>query len=197
MQDQDIPILDVYAQALADAAAEGPGVDPIFDEARELLDYLNTQRDLIIFLEKPAIELKDKKDLVDKAFKAQLSPLMMNLPHLLIDKHRGGYWPGVLERYIREIELRRGIHAATVESAVELDETQMKQLQQTLEKRMGHDLRITWRVIPTLLGGVRFRCGDHLIDGTLRQGLNEIAQRLNDIELQPLVADSDDEDTQE
>ncbi len=196
MQEQDIPILDVYAQALADAAAEGPGVDAVFDEARELLDYLKTQRELMVFLEKPAIEQKDKKALITKAFQSQLTPLMMNLPLLLIDKHRGGYWPGVLERYIREIELRRGIHAATVESAVELDASQKSDLLKTLEKRMGHELRITWRVVPALIGGVRFRCGDYLIDGTLRQGLTEIAQRLRDVELQPIAALEGEEDTE-
>ncbi|MFW6286872.1 MAG: ATP synthase F1 subunit delta [Candidatus Sumerlaeota bacterium] len=191
MQDQDIPILDVYARALADAAADGPGVDVILQEARELLAFLKTQYDLMVFLEKPAIELSDKKALVRKAFESQLSPLMMNLPLLLIDKHRGGYWPGVLERYIREIEIRRGIYAASVESALKLDEDQKKVLQETLEKKMGHELRISWRVVPKLLGGVRFRCGDTLIDGTLRQGLEEIEHRLREITLEPLAGTDD------
>ncbi len=46
------------------------------------------------------------------------------------------------------------------------------------KKQIGAD-NVTFRVDPAILGGLVVRSGDRVVDGSVRSGLNEMAQRLN------------------
>jgi len=60
---------------------------------------------------------------------------------------------------------------AEVMSAVALSEAEQEQLRQTLVEQNGDNLVITFQVDPSLMGGLRVRVGDRLID-------NSVATRL-------------------
>ena len=50
--------------------------------------------------------------------------------------------------------------------------------QAAAKKEIGAD-NVTFRVDPAILGGLVVRSGDRVVDGSVRSGLNEMAQRLN------------------
>ncbi len=183
MREQDIPIHEIYAEALAEAATESGRFDDVFQEALELKKVLEAHRELLLFLEKPAIETEEKKQLLRNVFTGQLSPLMLNLALLLVDKFRGGMWLGILDQFIVLAERKRGIFAAKVSTAHTLDETERGRLQKSLEGFTGKQLRIQFEEDPDLLGGVLFRYGDLMIDNSIRGALKEMRMRMNETKI--------------
>ena len=60
---------------------------------------------------------------------------------------------------------------ATIESAFELTDAQLSELQSALEKRFGRKIETTVRVNPELIGGARVTVGDAVLDGSIQAKL--------------------------
>jgi F-type H+-transporting ATPase subunit delta len=67
---------------------------------------------------------------------------------------------------------------AEVVSAVELSEQEKEQIRQSLAKEFGGDLQFTFRVDPALMGGLRVRVGDRLIDTSVASRLTALRESL-------------------
>ncbi|MGH8175567.1 MAG: F0F1 ATP synthase subunit delta [Steroidobacter sp.] len=65
-----------------------------------------------------------------------------------------------------------------VAAAVELSETQRQRLAGALKKRLKRDVRLHCEVNPSLIGGAIVRCGDFVIDGSLRARLDRLASAM-------------------
>ena len=53
-----------------------------------------------------------------------------------------------------------------------LSSVQSSSLQKTLEKFFGKKVVIDYQIVPSILGGLRIRCGSKMIDGSLMSKLN-------------------------
>jgi F-type H+-transporting ATPase subunit delta len=67
---------------------------------------------------------------------------------------------------------------AEVISAVELSEQEKDALRQSLAKQFGGELTFTFSVDPSLMGGLRVRVGDHLIDTSVASRLAALRESL-------------------
>jgi ATP synthase F1 delta subunit len=67
---------------------------------------------------------------------------------------------------------------AEITSAVELSEQEKEALRQSLAKQFGGDLSFTFHVDPALLGGLRVRVGDRLIDTSVASRLTALRESL-------------------
>ena len=77
-----------------------------------------------------------------------------------------------LQRLTRlEFERRK----VTVESAVELDEATRARVASGLAKQYGPDLAIDYRTNPALIGGLRIRVGNDVLDGSVQGRLDRLA----------------------
>ena len=73
---------------------------------------------------------------------------------------------------------REGVIEAEVQSAFELDEAQLKDLVQRLEKKTGRKVRPHVSVDRELIGGVKIVLGDKVIDGSARAQLSALETAL-------------------
>jgi F-type H+-transporting ATPase subunit delta len=67
---------------------------------------------------------------------------------------------------------------AEVASAVELSEQEKESIRQSLVKQFGGELTFTFSVDPSLLGGLRVRVGDRLIDTSVASRLTALRESL-------------------
>jgi F-type H+-transporting ATPase subunit delta len=178
MRDREKPIIQNYASALLDVARAAGELDEIFVQSQMLEQVFARSRDLLIFMERPNIAKEVRKAFLRKVFKGKLSPILLNLAQMLVDKNRGTLWDEITAEFVGMVELERGIRSAEISTATELAWDEKASLTRALEKYTKAKLRIHFHEIPDLLGGVMFRYGDTLIDGTLRGGLNRIKYML-------------------
>lgn len=73
---------------------------------------------------------------------------------------------------------RTGPIKAEIVSAVALSEAEQEQIRSNLIAQHGPDLVFTFQVNPSLLGGLRVRVGDHLIDTSVVSRLNSLRDTL-------------------
>jgi len=67
---------------------------------------------------------------------------------------------------------------ADVTTATRIDDAELTQIKQALEKRTGKTIITQARVQPDILGGVIARVGDQVIDGSIRSRLAALRQQL-------------------
>lgn len=65
-----------------------------------------------------------------------------------------------------------------VASAMALDDVQRTRLRKALTKRLRREVRLHVDVDPSLIGGAIVRCGDFVIDGSLKARLQRLASEL-------------------
>lgn len=109
----------------------------------------------------------------DEAFQAFL--------HLLISKRRLPVVPMILKWFESAHMEDQGLCEVIAESAHPLEADYIERLSRQLKQRIKREVRCTNTVNPKLLGGVRLRVGDHVMDATLRGRLDQLRQQLMDV----------------
>jgi F-type H+-transporting ATPase subunit delta len=78
-----------------------------------------------------------------------------------------------IQRLVRLEEARR---AVTVESAVALDAAERQKVEAGLAKDHGSNLTIEYKTNPELLGGLRIKVGDDVLDGSVQGRLDRLSK---------------------
>ena len=101
----------------------------------------------------------------------KLSGEAENFVRVLARNDRLSLLPEIREQFEVLKNEREGVIEAEVQSAFELDEAQLKDLVQRLEKKTGRTVRPHVSVDRELIGGVKIVLGDKVIDGSARAQL--------------------------
>jgi F-type H+-transporting ATPase subunit delta len=97
---------------------------------------------------------------------------------LLVENGRLGVLPEIRDLFE---ELRReheGVLEVEVTSAFPMDEAQLAQLRQKLQAKYGRQVQASVSVEPELIGGVRVKIGDEVLDASVRGKLQGMASAL-------------------
>lgn len=89
--------------------------------------------------------------------------------------------PAVAEALTQAVGGQRKPVKAEVVSAAELSAAEQEQLRKALVEQHGEGLVFTFRVDPSLLGGLRVRVGDHLIDTSVASRLTSLRESLTSV----------------
>lgn len=167
-----------YASALLAAVKKAGNGEQAMEDAAAVVEVFSGNPRLRAFLESPSIPDAEKQALIEKLFRNRVQPLIANFMLLVLRRRRLENLVSSLEEFNRLLLEDMGIKQAEVTTAIELSYADKQLVQATMEKRTGYKLRIAWKVDATIIGGVRFQCGDLLIDDTLRSGLDRLRRRM-------------------
>ena len=172
-----------YARALADvlgrpdapAAPEG-----VVAELRAFLALLETSEELRTVLANPAVAAARKHALIERlGAPLGLSRISGNFLLVLLDHRRMNLLGEILGKLETLLDEQRGIVRAKVTTAVELAANERQLLEETLGGLTGKQVRMQCSVDPELLGGAVTRIGSTIYDGSLREQLRQVRQRLS------------------
>lgn len=97
---------------------------------------------------------------------------------MLITADRGGDLAAVAKTVTEKAAAARNREVAEVTVAAPLDQARTDQLRSALEAATGKSLTLKVYVDPDVVGGVRARVGDTVIDGSLAKRLSDIRTRI-------------------
>ena len=168
-----------YANALADIALEQGAAAPVIQQLSDFANAYSGSAELRNFFESPAASKADKRAVAEK-ISAQLgaSKIVRNFLFVVIDHRRTPELPEMVETLRGVMRERQGIAEAEISSAVALNDAQKKEMTQTLELVTGKKIEAKFSQDAGLLGGALVRIGDTIYDGSLRNRLNGLRQRL-------------------
>ncbi len=130
--------------------------------------------DYLSFLSSPAIPLSERLAAIENAFASQLEEEVLSFLQLLCEKGRIDCFDEAYEEYARLLEEHEKTAHAIVSSVLPLDDAQKKALTKKLEAHLRRSVRLSFKIDPTLLGGVRVELDGCVLDGSLRHRLNDI-----------------------
>jgi ATP synthase F1 delta subunit len=170
-------IAEVYARALFEAATEDGVLDRVHDELGQFADALDEDRNLQLFLFSPYFSSEEKKSGVRRIV-SDADERVLNFLELLAERHR----MPVLFRIRRVFD---GLWAeenkllpVTVTSATELDEGLVDDIGRRIEEQTGRRVELSANVDPDVLGGLRVRVGNMVLDATVRNRLEQLRKQV-------------------
>ncbi len=172
----------IYADALFSLALEEEKVDSMWKEVGALRDILDANPDFLKVCEHPAMTVREKEELVDKTFGEDFSKEIMGFLHVLLKKGRFNEIEKILELFDAKAKEHEKIGVVYVYTPTELTDEQKEETKKRLLETSGFEtLEMNYCIDETLLGGIKIRIGDRVLDNTIRTKLDGMSAKLSKI----------------
>ncbi len=137
-----------------------------------IVEMLKSSTDLDHTLKSPVIGIEEKKKLLDKLLhKIKADATLRNFCFLLADKERLAFLGEIAAYYGKLLDEAKGIIRGQCITAVKLSADKKSKLKETLQKKAGADIELTFAVDKDILGGMVLKMGDRVLDASLRAQL--------------------------
>jgi F-type H+-transporting ATPase subunit delta len=161
-----------YAEALFSVAKNG-------DAAKvqaELLAIASVAADAEVqdLVKNPNVSREQVLAVVTAAVKIALSSTVANFLATVVQNGRMALLPSIAAQFASLKNASEGASDAHITSAFELSETQLSELTTALQKKFGLALKSTVSVDASLIGGVRVKVGDQVLDTSVQAQLERM-----------------------
>lgn len=172
-------LADRYASALADVALARGTAEETKREFAAFTAAFAESADLRNFLASPAVARASKQAVIEKLVaRLGASRMVRNLLFVMADHRRTPEIPQIYQVFEAELRARQGVAQAQVTSLAELTAAERDELQRVLERLTGKKIEARYRVDPALEGGARVQIGTTIYDGSVREQLNRMREKL-------------------
>jgi F-type H+-transporting ATPase subunit delta len=176
-----MPLVDRrYAEALVEIADKANAIDEFQNDLTEVAEIFGHQQEFRLFLINPEVKIDTKKEILKSIFSKNLRPELLKFLLLLLDKGRIRYLPGINMEFIKLADNRRNTLNITIISAAKLEDAQIMKIKEKYGKEYkAACVKATLETDQSLIGGVKVKIGDKVIDGSVKGRLESIKQLLN------------------
>ena len=172
-----------YGKALFEITEELHKSDAVLAEVKLVSELFSANPDYSKLLDTPAVPKDERIALISEAF-GSLDSHLTNLIKILSEKRITHLFGRVAEEYLALYDLSRGIVRAEAISAVALTEGQKAKLISKLEAALSKTVKLTCKVDPTILGGMKIRYSGIQLDGSVKTRLDSFEESIKNIVIQ-------------
>jgi F-type H+-transporting ATPase subunit delta len=172
-------IANRYARALADVIIERGETNEVVKELNSFARMMAEHPQLRDVFASPVIATERKRAVLDELI-ARTGPRQTtaNFLRLLLSNSRLHDLDQMLRALARELDARAGLVSAEITTAREISNQEKTTLQSQLKAATGKDVRLQFRTDPAIIGGVVTRIGSLVYDGSIKNQLAQMKQRL-------------------
>jgi F-type H+-transporting ATPase subunit delta len=168
-----------YAVALADVVTSRGEAREVREELSGWEEMLRTNPQLLEVLRHPTIPQDQKRRMLDALIaRGRVRPTTANFLQVLLQNHRLADLGEVYRQFTQELDRRAGVVEARVTTARPVPATAQEALRARLGQLTGSSVRLQFAVDEELIGGVVTRIGSTVYDGSVRNQLEQIKQRM-------------------
>ena len=171
-----ITVARPYAKAAFDVAVEHKALDKWL----EMLTFAAevAHNDTVQGLLHGSLGTEKLGDLFVQICGDQLNEQGQNLMKVMAENGRLSVLPAVLTEFVAlKSELEKQLDASVC-SASPLSDADVAKIQASLEKRYGRTVKLNFSIDPSLMAGLVIKAGDDIIDASIRNKLNRLAEAL-------------------
>ncbi|MGI6681065.1 MAG: ATP synthase F1 subunit delta [Bdellovibrionota bacterium] len=154
-------------------------------------DKLDLRRDkLFLFVEifknaksvllSPIVQFNKKIEILNLLFEKlnEEDKELKNFIRVMLDNKRLGILEDVLACYDEIVKEYRKIASFELTVARELDENVKEEISSKLATIVKNKVDIKWAVEPNIIGGIIIKCGDKLLDASIKGEINNLASQI-------------------
>lgn len=166
-----------YAKGLFIAAKELNKVEEVGKELKELISQLKENLQVLEFLQSPIYPPEIKIEILQEVLRYfKVSPELEKFLVLLVERRRIQYIEEIYLMYQALLDEEMGMARGEVISSYPLSEEEKRELEQALEELLKKKVVLDVKLDSEILGGVKVRVGDYVIDGTLKSQLSHFKE---------------------
>ena len=165
-----------YAGALYELSVEAKATDTVLADLTTLKTLLAENAELASLVVSPVYSRSDQMNAVVAILnKAGAHALTAKFVGAVAENGRLFALPQIIQAFVNEVARRNGQVSAEVVSAVTLDKSRQKAVEQTVSSLAGSEnISLEMRVDPALMGGLIVRIGSRLFDTSVKTKLNRL-----------------------
>lgn len=171
----------VYARSLFELAFEKGGqetAESIGGEIEDILEMARSSVSFSEFLASRVLGVESRDESLVKIFGGRTSPIVLHFLRLLNRKGRLNHLPPIVAAYDQIVQEHFGRVEVDVLTATPIDEGQLSLIREKLSAALGKQPVLHPYTDASMLGGLKLRIGDQLIDASVATRLANMRQRL-------------------
>ncbi len=173
-----------YGDALFDVAIESGRLDVFLEEAQAVKLLFAENEDLVKLMNHPKVPKEEKVNVLEKCFSGKITNEFLGTMRLMVMKDRAANYDEVLEYFITKVKEYKNIGLATVTVAMPLTDDQKEKIRQKLLETTNYvEFEITYKVDPSLIGGMIIRIKDRVVDSSVKTKIANLSRELSNIQL--------------
>ncbi len=170
-----------YAEALFELAAQAGLTKETSEGLETVMSALMQTPAYRALLASPAIAKEERLNALSASFSGKIPDILLAILRMMVSRGHVSALDGMARDYEELARGYRGEAMAVVTSAVPLKEAETVALRAKLEKKIGRKVTLQCQVNPELIGGVRVEVDGRVIDGSIRNKLEEIKEVMNSL----------------
>jgi F-type H+-transporting ATPase subunit delta len=152
-----------YARAIMDVTQTPQVAGALLAELRRFDQALRSSGELQLLYRNPGIDIPAKLAITEKiASRLGLTPMAVKVLEILVRNHRANEVGAINDALSMMINKELGVVVAEVRSAHRLEADEVRDLQATLERKVGKKVELELTTDPTLLGGFVAKIGSEI-----------------------------------
>jgi len=168
-----------YASAMADVALERGEGKEVQQELREWSELLQANANLQEVFRNPTIPLDKKRAVLGKLIeRGKPAPITANFLKVLLQNQRLTDLPDINRKLAEILDERAGMVAAKVTTARPVPQSSQDALKEKLTSVTRKKVRVDFEQDPELIGGLVTRIGSTIYDGSVRNNLQQIKEKM-------------------
>lgn len=168
-----------YARAIVDASGSPQKANELRGELMRFADALRTSSDLRDLYANPGIDEQTKLNITQQlARKMKASDQAAKTLEVLVRFHRINDIDAILAALAAFVNAQLGVAVAEVRSAKSLNPDEIRDLADTLSKKVGKKVELDIRTDPSLLGGFVVQIGSEIWDASVAGKINKFRESL-------------------
>ena len=168
----------VYARSLLELAEAENQLPTVAEEVEQLRALIADDADLRRLITNPILGRSDRAGMIERLFQGQVSDLTYRFLQVVNAKDRLAVLPGIAEAFGRLVAEQRNEVVVQTFVAQEMDAETKDRVSRDLGEAMGKTVTLEQHVDPSLIGGIKLRLGDRLIDASVAGQLRRMEQQL-------------------
>jgi F-type H+-transporting ATPase subunit delta len=171
----------VYAQSLFELATDAGGNEKLLeiaDEIEQLVELTTSNADIATFFSSPIIDCDKRENALSAIFSNKVTDLMLRFLLVLNNKGRLNHLQQIATAYDQLVQEAMGGIEVDVFTPVAIDADSIQAIKSKVQELLGKEPMLHSYVEPAMLGGVKLRIGDQLIDGSVQTKLRRLSEAI-------------------
>lgn len=174
-------LAQIYARSLFELARDAGGQEKIIEvggELEQICELARADHTFREFLVSPILDANQRSESIRRIFNDRITDLALRFLLVLNNKLRLGHLETINFAYERLVQESYGRVEVDLITPGPLGDEQVQVIKQRIQQAIGKEPVLHCYTEPDMLGGLKLRIGDQLIDGSVATRLRRLRQNL-------------------